>query len=336
MTNRDDNNDHSTNTEPFQDIIGTRRQFIRNSGGLVASAAALTGMASTASAADKPLSSNRFAGRVAVITGGARGMGRSHAEQLAREGADIVICDIAAPISSLDYPLATPAELAETQRRVEALGRKCLAVRADVRDTKAMQTLIDRTIETFGKIDYLLANAGILSMGKVADLSDAAFDDVMQTNVYGVFNVMRAALPHMQKQNFGRIVVTSSMAGRGGIANLGHYAASKWAVIGLVKSAALETARQGITVNAVCPTAVATPILLNDAAYRRAFPDKPNPTKEEFIARMEANPYLPQGVPWVEPIDVTNAILFLLSEEGRYISGEAMTVAAGSIASNSA
>ena len=336
MINRDENNEHSANVDFSHDTVGTRRQFIRNSSGVIASAAALTGIASTTSAADKPLASNRFAGRVAVITGGARGMGRSHVEQLAREGADIVICDIAASIGSLDYPLASAADLAETQRRVEALGRKCLAVRADVRNAKAMQALIDRTVETFGKIDYLLANAGILSMGKAAYLSDAAFDDVMQTNVYGVFNVMRAALPHMQKQNFGRIVVTSSMAGRGGVANLGHYAASKWAVIGLVKSAALETASQGITVNAVCPTAVATPLLLNDAAYRRAFPDKPKPTKEEFIARMEANPYLPQGVPWVQPIDVTNTILFLLSDEARYISGEAMTVSAGSIASNSA
>lgn len=334
--NDNDNSIDDTGNSENQPGNSTRRRFIRNSGGLLAGAATLAGISSTAAASEQPAGKGRFAGRVAVITGGARGMGRTHAEQLAREGADIVICDIAAPIASLDYPLATPAELEETKRSVEALGRRCLAVQADVRDATAMTALLDRTVKEFGKVDYLLANAGILSAGPVATLSDAAFNDVMQTNVYGVFNSLRAALPHMQKQKYGRIVVTSSMAGRAGIANMGHYSASKWAVIGLVKSAALEVARQGITVNAVCPTGVPTGIMLNEAAYRRAFPDKKNPTKEEFIARMQANPYTPQGIPWVETIDVTNAVLFLLSDDARHITGEAMTVAAGGVAMNSA
>jgi SDR family mycofactocin-dependent oxidoreductase len=312
----------------------SRRRFIHAGG--VAGAAVLAGAGATAAAAEQPGHRGRFAGKVALITGGARGQGRAHAEQLAREGADIVICDIDAPVASVDYPLASAADLEETRRLVEQQGRRCLAVQADVRDAAAMNALVERAVKEFGKVDFLLANAGILSFGPVATLSDAAWNDVMQTNVYGVFHSIRAVLPQMIKQNYGRIVVTSSMAGRAGIPQLGHYSASKWAVIGLVKSVALEVARQGITVNAVCPTSVATDMIINEAAYRRALPGEQNPTREQYIAQMQAKPYSPQGVAWVESADVAHAVLFLLSEEARYISGEAMTVAAGGIAMNSA
>lgn len=321
--------DHDDNASPTN---ATRRHFIRNSGGLLAGAAALAAVQGVHAA--EPAAPGRFQGKVALITGGARGQGRSHAERLAREGADIVLCDVPGKIDSVDYPLATAADLAETRRLVEQQGRRCIAEQADVRDAQAMQALVARTVKEFGRLDLLLANAGILGFGPVATLSDAAWDEVIQTNLYGAFYAIRAALPQMIKQNYGRIVVTSSMAGRNGYPQLAHYSASKWAVIGLVKSVALEVARQGITVNALCPTSVATDMIINEAAYRRALPDQERPTREQYIAHMQATARSPQGVPWVESADVSNAALFLLSEEARFITGEVMTVAAGGIAMN--
>jgi SDR family mycofactocin-dependent oxidoreductase len=310
----------------------SRRSFLYvTGGGLLAGAVGAEGSAEGGA----PEPSGEHSGRVALITGGARGQGRFHAVELARRGADIVICDIAAPIASVHYPMATPEDLRETARQVEALGRHCLAVQADVRDPAAMTDLVAQTLQRFGRLDYLLANAGIMSMVPLQQLNDQTWDDVIQTNLYGVFHSIRAALPPMVERKFGRIVVTSSVAGRKGLANLTHYSASKWAVIGLVKSVALEVATQGITVNAVCPTSVPTDILLNEATYRRTFPDRENPTREDFIAYAKEHwTSLPQRVPWVECEDVTRLVLFLLSEGGRHLTGEALAIAAGAMASN--
>jgi NAD(P)-dependent dehydrogenase (short-subunit alcohol dehydrogenase family) len=167
-------------------------------------------------------------------------------------------------------------------------------------------------------------------------MTDRMFDDVVRTNLYGVFHMMRAVVAPMARRRFGRIVATSSAAGRMGLANTGHYCASKWGVIGLAKALALEVAKQGITVNCVCPTAVNTPLLNNPVAWKRALPGDPAPTRETFEAKQRANPYTPQGVPWVEPEDVTEAILFLLSDAARHITGSAIDVSAGGAAMNSA
>lgn len=310
----------------------SRRAVMGMAGGLVASA----GIASVASAQTPEAASARFSGKVAVITGVARGMGRAHATLLARNGATIVGCDILEPIATLDYPLATQADMDETARLVREAGGRFVGIKADVRDANAAAHVIDRAVQEFGRVDFLLANAGIYANAPLAEMTDQQFDDVIRTNLYGVFNTMRAAVKPMVRQGYGRIVATSSAAGRQGLANTSHYCASKWAVIGLVKSLALEVAKQGVTVNCVCPTGVNTPLVNNPTAWKRALPDDPAPTREKFEAKMRSNPWTPQGVPWVEAEDIAAAALFLLSDDANHITGTALDVTAGSSASSMA
>lgn len=271
-------------------------------------------------------------GKVALITGGARGQGRSHAVTLAREGADVVVCDVARQVDTVPYPMGTPEQLEETVRMVEDLDRRCVAVQADVRDAGQVQGAVDRALAEFGQLDILLANAGIFSFSTVAEMTDQMWDDMLNTNLKGVFHALRAVLPHMIARGYGRIVATSSMAGRAGFPNIGHYVAAKWGVIGLVKSLAMEVGRFGITVNAVCPTGVDTDMIRNEHAYRLFLPGVPNPTDEQAAEAFASLNVLP--VPWVEPQDISNAILFLVSDDARYITGNAMPVAAGQNAAN--
>ncbi len=276
----------------------------------------------------------RFTGKTALITGGARGQGRAHAVRLAREGANIVLCDILEQIATITYPMATQADMDETVKLVQAEGVRCLPLKADVRDSKAVNAVVDRTLHEFGKVDILLANAGILAGVALTEITDQAFDDMVRTNLYGVFNFIRAVIPPMTAQKYGRVVATSSQAGRMGMAELAHYAASKWGVIGLVKSAALEVAEKGITINAVCPTAVNTPMGSYPAAWKAALPNDPAPTREKFEANARAHPFLPQGVPWVEPDEVSDAVLFLASDQARHITGSVVDIQAGAAAKN--
>ncbi len=269
-------------------------------------------------------------GQVAFITGGGRGQGRSHALLLAGEGADIVVCDIAADIPTVPYPLATQADLDETAKLVTGLGRRCLGLTADVRDTAQLAAVADRAIAEFGRIDILLANAGVCGFGRFWEITDAMWDDMIATDLTGVFKTMRAVVPHMIERGYGRIVATSSMGGRMGNPNLAHYVAAKWGVIGLVKTLALEVADKGITVNAVCPATVDTQMVHNPAFYGLFAPDLENPTKAEVAPRYVALNRIP--VPWVEPADISRAILFLLTDDSRYITGSTLDVGAGTTA----
>ncbi len=323
-------NEDNSNQAPEQQAQVSRRGAL----GVVGAASALTGAATSAQAAPKP--AQRFKDRVAVITGGARGIGRAHAVALAKEGAHVVACDILQDIATLDYPLATQADMDETEKRVRAAGGQFLGIKADVRDPAAANDVIAKAQARFGRVDFLLANAGIHSAAPLATMSDQMFDDLIRTNVYGVFNSARAAIGPMVKQGYGRIVVTSSQAGRMGYAEHAHYSASKWAVIGLAKSLAQEVAKQGVTVNCVCPTAVNTPLWSNPAAWKRALPGDPAPTLEKFEARQKNNPFTPQGIPWLEPEDVSKAALFLLSDDAAHITGSALDVSAGGSAMHSA
>ena len=274
----------------------------------------------------------KFDGKVVLITGGARSQGRSHAVTFAREGADVAICDIAAQLDTVPYPMGSRAELDETVKLVEDLDRRCVADVADVRDLDQLQEFAARTRAELGRIDFLLANAGIFSFGAVAEMDEPTWREMIDTNLTGVFHAMRAVLPTMIEQGFGRIVATSSMAGKMGFPNVGHYVAAKWGVLGLVKSVAQEVGGHGITVNAVCPTNVGTIMIQNEAAYRLFRPDLEHPTLADaapFYQVMHAIP-----VPWVESIDISNAMVFLCSDEARYITGETLAVAAGSNAKN--
>jgi SDR family mycofactocin-dependent oxidoreductase len=322
--------------EGEQEAALSRRSLLNAAGGAAfATSLSMAGSGRADPAAkSSAIPARRFQDRVALITGGARGQGRAHAVRLAREGASVVLCDILEQIPTIGYPLASQADMEQTAHLVKESGGQCLAIKADVRDPKAASGAVERTLSEFGKLDILLANAGVLDMAPLAEISDQAFDDVVRTNLFGVFHFMRASIPAMQAHTYGRIVVTSSQAGRMGFSHGAHYSASKWGVIGLVKSAAAEVAKNGITVNAVCPTSVNTPMVNNANAWRQAFPGNPAPTQVAYEAKMREHPMLPQGVPWVEPEDVTDTILFLASDEARHITGSVVDVQAGAAASN--
>jgi SDR family mycofactocin-dependent oxidoreductase len=266
----------------------------------------------------------RFEGKVVLITGAARGQGRSHAVRFAQEGADVIATDICAQIESVPYPLPTPEDLDETVRQVEGLDRRIVASRTDVRDFAAMRAAVDAGVAELGRVDFVLANAGI---GAIAvDDSDPSrdFQDVIATNLTGVWNTVRAALPAMVAQGQGgAVVITSSTAGFkavGGSSGGGEgYVASKHAVIGLMRSFATTYAAHNIRVNTVHPTGVATPMVLNDV-LGKILAENP-----ELIGA--STNLLPVGL--IESVDITNAVAFLCSEEARYITGITMPVDAG-------
>ena len=219
-----------------------------------------------------------FAGRVAVITGAARGQGRSHALEFARLGADIAICDLGHDLGSVGYPLSTPGDLAETARQVGKQGRRCFSTVADVRDLGAMIAFVDEARDVLGSVDILVANAGVSALGSICTMDATEWSETVDTNLTGVFNAMRAAAPYMRRQRWGRIVAISSMMGRSSNPGIPAYVASKWGVIGLCKSVAFELAAFGVTVNAVAPGNVSTPMIHNDTLYGLMRPDLDHPT----------------------------------------------------------
>jgi (+)-trans-carveol dehydrogenase len=271
----------------------------------------------------------RVAGKVALVTGAARGLGRDHAVRLAEEGADIIALDLCAQVGSVPYPMSTPEDLAETAKEVEALGRRVAATQADMRDYPALKAAVDEAVTRLGRLDIVAANAGIISYGPAAELDEAAWQDVIDTNLTGVWHVAKAVIPHLVAGgNGGSIVITSSNAGLKGIPNIAHYASAKHGVVGLMRTLALELAPHWIRVNSVHPTAVNTPMVQNPANMRSFLPDVADPTAEQYATAMTSLNALP--VPWLEPRDVSNAVLFLASDEARYITGVALPVDAGS------
>ncbi|GLP81512.1 mycofactocin-coupled SDR family oxidoreductase [Mycobacterium antarcticum] len=262
---------------------------------------------------------------VAVITGAARGQGRSHAVALARQGIDIIAIDLCADIASIPYPLATEADLAETADLVQDAGGRIRTAVADVRDLSGLRTAIDSGVAEFGDIDIMVANAGVVAMGKTDPFDEAVFNDIVDTNLRGIWNTIAASAPSMiRRGSGGSMVLISSMqglVGRGGDGSAATfaYAASKHGVVGLMRSAAYAYAQHGIRVNSVHPTGVATPMIFND---HMANMFAANPDGNAMSGNL-----LP--VPFVEPIDVTNAVLFLVNDSGRYLTGTALPVDAG-------
>jgi SDR family mycofactocin-dependent oxidoreductase len=265
--------------------------------------------------------------KVALITGGARGQGRSHAITLARQGAKIAVCDFDTQLDSVPYDMRAGGDLKETARLVEEVGGECLTYTADVRYPREVEGFVEAAVDRFGTVDILSANAGVWGFGTVAEMSDSLWRDTLDTNLSGVFHAMRAVAPHMIRQRAGRIVATSSMCGRRGTPNMGAYTASKWGVIGLVKSAAIELGEFGITVNALCPSYVDTP-MINFDGYNRMFrPDLDRPTRETSEEIVRSQHALDSGS--FDPQHVSNALLFLVSDGGSMISGTAMDITAG-------
>jgi SDR family mycofactocin-dependent oxidoreductase len=269
-----------------------------------------------------------LAGQVALITGAGRGQGRAHAHTLAAHGADVAICDFDQQYSSVPYDMKAGRSLAETARLVEQTGRECLHRSVDVRDPRALTEFAAAAAERFGRIDILVANAGVWAPKLLHETDDELWRDTIDTNLTGVFHAIRASAPHMIERGYGRIVAISSAAGRQGTRNLGAYAASKWGVIGLVKTAAIELGEHNITVNAICPSFVDTP-MLNFPAYNRMFrPDLATPSREtsdevvrQFHHTMPVGSYPPE--------EISKAVLFLVSGLADVVSGSVLDVTAG-------
>jgi (+)-trans-carveol dehydrogenase len=272
----------------------------------------------------------RVEGKVAFITGAARGQGRSHAVRLAEEGADIIAIDICEPIRDTPHSGATEADLAETVKLVEALDRRIIAVKADVRDLSMVQAAVSEGVAEFGRLDIVAANAGIsASPYETAELPEESWQDMMDVNLTGAWHTAKAAIPHLiAGRRGGAIVITSSSAGLKGFANVGHYVAAKHGLVGLMRTLALELAPRSIRVNSLHPTQVNTDMIMNEVTYRLFSPELEQPTQEDFAEVSERMQALP--IPWVEPVDVSNALLFLVSDEARYITGVALPVDAGS------
>jgi SDR family mycofactocin-dependent oxidoreductase len=274
----------------------------------------------------------RVEGKVAFITGAARGQGRSHAVRLAQEGADIIAVDLCQQVESVPYPLATPADLAQTIKEVEALDRRIIATQADVRDYGALKAALDDGVAQLGRLDIVSANAGILSFGRLDVLSEQAWSNLIDINLTGVWHTAKAAIPHLRAGGRGgSIILTSSAAGLKGIQNIGHYVAARHGVVGLMRTLALELAPDMIRVNSVHPASVDTLMIQNDAMYALSAPDLPpaERTKETMAERRKALNALP--IPYVEPVDVSNAVLWLASDEARYVTGAALPVDPGSL-----
>lgn len=270
-------------------------------------------------------------GKVAFITGAARGMGRNHALRLAEAGADVIALDIAESIATVAYPGATDADLAETVRLVEATGRRIVARKADVRDVDAVRAVVDEGVAQLGRLDVVIPNAGIASIAPAREMSNAMWHDMIDINLTGVWHTIHTSLPHLKADGTGgAIVLVGSTASYKGIGNLVHYVSAKHGVVGMTKTLAAELGPERIRVNAVCPTNVDTPMVDNEFIMRLFMPDLEHPTRAD--AERPDSPYVAANtipVPWIDADDVTNAILFLVSDQARYITGVALPVDAG-------
>jgi SDR family mycofactocin-dependent oxidoreductase len=274
----------------------------------------------------------RVEGKVAFITGAARGQGRSHAVRLAEEGADIIAVDICGPVSSnTQVEPATRDDLAETADRVKRLNRRIVTAEVDVRDYDAVKAAVDSGVEQLGRLDIICANAGIGNGGRTLDhTSEVDWTDMIDVNLSGVWKTVKAAVPHLISQGEGgSIILTSSVGGLKAYPHTGHYIAAKHGVVGLMRTFAVELGQHSIRVNSVHPTNVNTPLFMNEGTMKLFRPDLENPGLDDLAVAAQFMHVLPVG--WVEALDISNAVLFLASDEARYVTGLTMTVDAGSM-----
>jgi SDR family mycofactocin-dependent oxidoreductase len=273
--------------------------------------------------------SGRFEGQVVLISGVARGQGRSHAIHFAREGARIVGFDICHDLPSSSFALASESDLDETRAQIEKAGAEIVALQGDVRSMADIRGVVQAGVEAFGQIDVVVANAGIVGpVGPSWELDEASVVDVIDIDLIGIWRTVSAAVPELLKRpGGGSVVMTSSGAGVKGLPNIGAYVAAKHGVIGLMRAMARELAPKQIRVNAVLPGNCDTPMLQSVAIKRLYVPDEEAPTREQFAAAARTTP---MGIPWVDPADVSEAVMWLCSQEARYVTGIALPVDGGS------
>ena len=266
-------------------------------------------------------------GKVVLITGAARGQGRSHAIRFAEEGADVIALDVCAQIPLVKYPLGTADELAETAAEVEKLDRRCLTFQVDARDSAATRAAVEQAVAELGRLDTVIVNHGIARPHTTDDEdTDDVFDTVVAINLSGVWRTITATVPHLREKG-GSILVTGSAASLVGVYNNAAYTAAKHGLVGLVKALAADLSPYWVRVNLVCPTNVPTPLMLNEANLARFLPDHPNPTFEDLKFPFSTVNQLP--IPWIEPRAVSDVMLFLAADTGKYITGSTIPVDAG-------
>ncbi len=263
----------------------------------------------------------RLSGKVAFITGAARGQGRSHALRLASEGADLIICDICGPVGTSGIKPSQPSDLEETVKSIEALDSRVVFEQVDIRDPQAVRALVDRGVAELGHIDIVVANAGILNWAKTEELSEDQWQDVIDVNLTGVFHTVQAALPHLLRQGTGgSIILTSSSAGMKGQPFTLSYTAAKHGVVGIARALAIEYGDYNIRANTVHPVGVRTP--MGDAPGLMALINE----RAETVGPVFMNT-LP--IDFVEPEDISAAVAWLASDEARYVTGAQIPVDAG-------
>ena len=274
----------------------------------------------------------RVAGKVALVTGAGRGQGRSHALKLAEEGADIIAVDICKPIENIPVSLSAPAspeDLAETARMARASGRRIVTAEVDVRDFDGLKSAVDDGVEQLGRLDIIVANAGIADAGVYFyDLDETVWQTMLDINLSGVWKTVKAGVGHMiSGRQGGSVVLTSSVAGLMAYPNMSHYVAAKHGVVGLMRAFAVELGQHMIRVNSVNPTHVSTPMLLNEHTFKLMRPDLDSPGAGDIETVCESFHIMPR--PWVEAEDITNAVVFLASDESRYITGVTLPIDLG-------
>jgi SDR family mycofactocin-dependent oxidoreductase len=267
-------------------------------------------------------------GKVACITGAARGQGRSHAVRLAQEGARIIALDACADIGTVPYPLPSPDDLEQTADAVRAVGGTVRTAIVDVRDDAGMRDAVAEAVDAFGRLDIVCANAGISTPSPTLTMDEQVWQDTIDINLTGVWKTCRATVPHIVAGGRGgAVVITSSSATEMISANIAHYTASKFGLVGLMKVLAKELAPERIRVNTIHPAGVLTPMILNEPMYRLFRPDLAEPTRADFEEAARSHNAL--GIFALEPEDVSGAVLYLAADTGRYITGSTLTLDAG-------
>jgi SDR family mycofactocin-dependent oxidoreductase len=272
-----------------------------------------------------------LSGKVALVTGAARGQGRSHAIRLAEDGADVIAVDLCDQVPTTDYRGSTPDDLAETAAEVEKLDRRIVTHRADVRDLSALEAAVADGVSQLGRLDVVVANAGIFSSAPVHELTEQQWDDMIGINLTGVWKTVRATVPTLLEQDQGgSIILISSTGGVQGFPNFAHYVAAKHGVIGLARTMCNELSPKNIRVNAIQPTSVLTDMIDHVDMYKLFRPDLENPTQDDFReALLGAMNVMP--TPWIEPRDISNAVAWLASDESRFVTGISLPVDAGAL-----
>ncbi|WP_375391075.1 SDR family NAD(P)-dependent oxidoreductase [uncultured Sphingomonas sp.] len=318
---------------------GNRRQVLAGAAALGAA-----GLASAAAAGQRPADARtagpiapgrdtKLAGKVAFVTGAARGIGRAIAVELAANGADVAIFDIAGPVSpASNAKPATPADLAETQRQIEATGRRCLSIKGDIRKIAQLRAAHDRVLKELGRIDIVVADAAIQRWKELLEMEDADWYDTIDNNVNGTANTVRAFAPTLCGQKSGRFILLSSMQGKHGTGGASSYSASKHAIVGLMKSAAEEFGKYGVTVNCILPGLVDTALTRYPARWSHLLGEtQDNPPKNPSEAETWNNraPRVPLKVAWLQPEDISPMAVFLASDASAMCSGANFEVTGG-------